>query len=195
MRSTTTRARMAGLTLAVACAAALTGCGDSDNDVTAITSAATSATSAVESSSAAETSAPETSSETSESSSATSETSETSSETSSTSESSSTSAANNADKPPKDDVKKGLTKIFEDTIKKDPDSTSSKLIDPAKLANCITDEGYDDLSPEFLKVLASGKDQSTMPGTAQDRTTYQNLARQCGPKSLKAGASVPSGTS
>lgn len=192
MRSTLTT-RAAGLVLAGATALALTACGgDSDDSTSSPSSTSTSSSSPTEAASTSESSASSTEAPAStETSPSTTEAPSSTETSSSTSESSTAAGGDAGDKPSKEAVAAGTSKIFTEQAAKDTSNAAGKLIDPDKLGKCVADKGYDQLSPAFLKVLAEGDSSSVRPGTANDRTAFTKLASECAPQSLKAGASAP----
>lgn len=204
MRSTLTT-RTTGLLLAGATALALTACGGDSDSTSSPSSTTTSSSSTTEAASTSESSASSTeapsSTETSPSTTEAPASTETSSSTTeapastetspSTTESSTAAGGDTGDKPSKEAVAAGTSKIFTEQAAKDTSNAAGKLIDPDKLGKCVADKGYDQLSPAFLKVLAEADSSNDRPGTANDRTAFTKLASECAPQSLKAGASAP----
>lgn len=193
MRSTVTT-RSAGLALAAAAALALSACSsgdDSSSSSSSTTTTSSSSTSEAPASTSTSEPAPTSEAPTSEAPTSTEPAPATDSPTTEPGPSSDAAGGDSGDKPSKQAVAAGTKKIFTEQAAKDPSSAASRLIDPDKLANCVADKGYNQLSPAFLKVLAAGDTSSNTPGTANDRSVFTKLAAQCGPESLKAGASAP----
>ena len=78
-------------------------------------------------------------------------------------------AACGESKPSKEEVKEGMAKIFVD--QKAPEDIAQKM------ASCVTDEVYDEVSTTTLKAMASGDEDAKYP--AEDDEILDPAGKKC----------------
>ncbi|WP_446665271.1 hypothetical protein [Flexivirga sp. B27] len=80
-------------------------------------------------------------------------------------------------KPAKDDVKAGYVKA----VKKNLGSTGSKVPDSLydKLADCMIDKSYDDLSADTLNKLKDGDATAETKVKKEDKETMDKVSKEC----------------